>query len=191
MRLLLTLLFFSSSILLSTSGHALTLKTEGACSDKTPLIVSELGFDFPDHHISSINVLNGDGASAVLTFVDNWLPLLHIITTDETVVSGGINERGGFQKLEVRNIVELFNKAKSDSTPSTYFTKVKKALALENPDNIHISASGKHHVILHQDAYENGADAIYIIRENDSRIMMLVADINSKQIETLLGYVCL
>lgn len=191
MNTFLTLLVLSFSLLISTCASAITLKTGSACTGTPSVEVSELSFQFPQKSVKHINVLNTDKASAVVTFSGNWLPILHIITTDETKISGGINQRGGFEKLGVSNIVELYKKAKTETSTNGYFSKVKQALALNTPQNIHIASINNNHIIVHKNAYEDNADAVYIIRDKDERIMMLVADMSQKEIQQLLSYTCL
>ncbi|WP_396587456.1 hypothetical protein [Bermanella sp. R86510] len=191
MNVFLKLCVLSVNLLIVTSANALSLVTGATCNEQASLTVSELSFQFPKDKVKHINILNAGSASAVLTFDNDWMPLLHIITTDETKVSGGINERGGFEKLGVTNITDLYKKAKTEESSTEYFSKVKKALALTNPNDIHISPFDNGNTIVHENAYENGADAVYIIRDNDHRILMLVADMDEQQLKKILGHVCL
>ena len=61
---------------------------------------------------------------------------------------------------------------------------------IQNPDKIKIEEKDSHQVITVEDAYENGADVIYVMRNEDSRIIMLVADMNSQQTDELTNRIC-
>ena len=162
-----------------------------ACTDEAKFEVSELSLALDFKQVKKINVLNTDKASAHISFINGWLPDLHVMTTDETQVSGGINERGGFEKLKVNNISDLFKKAKHDSSNDEYFVKVKQAMGLSKPDSIHVMQHQNGEVFLIEDGFSDGADAIYVIRKDDPRIMMLVSNLDDQQSKRLLERVCL
>ena len=162
-----------------------------ACTDEAKFEVSELVLALDFEHVKKINVLNTDKASAHVSFIDGWLPDLHVMTTDETQISGGINERGGFEKLKVNSISDLFKKAKHDSSNDEYFVKVKHAMGLSKPDSIHVMQHQNGEVFLIEDGFSDGADAIYVIRKDDPRIMMLVSNLDNQETKRLLEHVCL
>ncbi len=167
------------------------LSVSNSCTDK-PLSfeLSELKFAFDLKNISSINVLNGEAAASSITFHDNWLPDLHVITTSEDHVSGGINTRGGYQTLGVTNIPQLFEKIKYDASTDEYFLKVKRAMGLTDPNDIQIINHENYNVYVMNDAFDS-KEAIYVIRKNDPRIIMLVADFSDAQLTRVLANTCL
>lgn len=161
------------------------------CTDDNQFMITELAFAFGLKQMRSINILNLPTASAVITFKDNWLPELNIITTNETLMSGSLNESGGYEKLGVKNISELFHKVKYDDSNDEYFLKVKKGLSATNPNLIHLFKKGKNEVIINENTFKDGEDGLYVVRQGDSRIMMMVADLDDMQTERLLEHICL
>lgn len=183
--LLLLSLFLTSAC---TATDSLELSK---CNSPTLLSVSEQRFNLPTDKVLSIEVLNTDKASAFVTFKQHWLPDLHIITTNENQITGGIQQRGGYEKLEVSSLSELFQKAKSDDKkPSNYAEKVYKAMGLGNPENIQLSHSKDALIVTVKDSYQDSADAIYILRNKDERILMLIADMEERQVDLLISSIC-
>ncbi len=167
------------------------LSVSNSCTEKpSPFELSELKFAFDLTNIAKINVLNGASAASVISFNNNWLPELHVITTSEDQVSGGINTSGGFQTLGVSNIQGLFEKIKYDHSSNEYFTKVKKAMGLTKPNDIQVINHNAHKVFVMSDAFDD-KEAIYVIRQNDPRIIMLVADLSPPQLNRVLENICL
>lgn len=184
--------FIALCIITFTASCSAGTPTIGeACTDNNQFVITELAFAFDLKQVSSINILNLPTASVVMTFKDDWLPELNIITTNETLMSGSLNESGGYEKLGVKSISELFHKVKYDDSNNEYFLKVKKGLSATNPDLIHLFKKGGDEVIINENTFKDGEDGLYVIRQGDSRIMMLVADLNDKQTERLLEHVCL
>jgi hypothetical protein len=183
---LLTLLI----VINSTACTATEYPVSNACKDQPAFEISELPLAFELKNINKITVLNGDTAASNISFKNDWLPDLDIITTNETRVSGGINKRGGFEKLGVTNITELFKKIKHGTTSDEYFINVKKAMKLSNPDNLQIIERDNYSIFITDNTLSD-KDAIYIARKNDPRIMMLVANLNRDQKERLLSHTCL
>ncbi len=152
--------------------------------------LSELKFSFDLNKISRINVLNGVAASSVISFIDGWLPELHVITTSEDHVSGGLNTSGGYKKLGVSDIQGLFNKMKNDSSSEEYFFKVKSVFGLTDSSDIEINNYDKFDFYILNDVFDN-KDAVYVFRDNDPRIIMLVADFTKLQLRRVLDHICL
>lgn len=163
----------------------------GNCELDSGIEVSELHFSFGLDAVKKVKILNAKKASVYISFKDAYLPDLHVITTDEAQASGGINKSGGFGKLGVSSLKELFVKAKTDGSNDDYFTKVKQVLGLADPEKISVIKKDTGDMFLINDSYENGADTIYVIRHNDARIMMLVADLTQKQANKLIDQICL
>ena len=178
-------------ILFSNSISASDMQISKSCTDKnTQFEISELKFSFDLKHVSKINVLNGKSAASFISFKDNWLPDLNIITMSESNVSGGLSDNEGYQKLGVTDIDGFFNKLKSDSSKDDYLKKVRAAQSLEDKDDIEIINTKKYSVYILNDNIEN-EDVIYITRKNDTRIMMLVSDLKDRELNRLLENTCL
>lgn len=178
-------------LVLANNTFAQNFEVSKFCSvDNTSIEVSELKFSFDLKDVSKINILNGSSASSVVSFKDSWLPELHVITTSEDNVSGGINTSGGYEKLGVSDLTTLFNKIKSDKSKDEYFVKVKKAMGLTNPDSLMIIQSDKYNLYVMIDNMM-GKDTIYILRHGDPRIMMLVADLTESNTYKLLEHTCI
>lgn len=162
-----------------------------ACSTNPAFEISELKFGFDLANIQKIDILSVNKASASLTFPNKWLPELMIITTDEQQATGGIESRGGFEKLGVNSLLEIYQKAKQGVFTDEYSQKVIKAMGVVDPNQIQIIEKQTAHVIVLPDAYGEPVDNVYVIRENDPRIMMLSANMNAEQTDRLLGNICL
>lgn len=183
--LLLLSLFLTSAC---TAKDSLELSK---CNSPTLLSVSEQRFNLPTEKVLSIEVLNTDKASAFVTFKHNWLPDLHIITTNENQITGGIQRRGGYEKLGVASLSGLFQKAKSDNNnTSDYEEKVYEAMGLDKPENIQLLHSKNELIVTVKDSYQDGADVIYILRNQDERILMLVAHMEERQVDLLISSIC-
>lgn len=178
------LVLLSSSILLSNYSYS-TTPVGLNCKQSPSFELSELGFAFEFSSIKNIKVLNGTAASALIEF-NNTLADLHIITTDEAQITGGINKRAGYEKLGISNFIELIEKAQTSNskTNDEYFNKVKQALRLNEPNQIKIIKHSKAGIIVLK-------DEIIIIRHNDPRIIMLAAEMNEQQSQILLQNLCL
>ncbi len=164
--------------------------SEHCVGNNSSFELSELKFSFDFKHVSKINILNGEAASSVVSFKNTWLPELHVITTSEDSVSGGINTRGGYQTLGISNIQGLFNKIKYDTSKDMYFLNVKSAMGLTNPNDIQIINHADYSINIMNDVFDK-KDAVYIIRKDDPRIIMLVAEFTEFQLHKLLGHICL
>jgi hypothetical protein len=181
----LVLVFFSSSV------FADDIQVSKSCTEKNKAFeISELKFAFDLRHVSKINVLNGQAAASIVSFKNNWLPDLSIITTSEDNVSGGLNENGGYQKLGVTDVNSFFNKLKSHKSKDAYILKVKVALGVDDEKNIEIINSKNYNIYILNNNINN-KDTIYIVRKNDKRIMMLVSDLQDKGLTKLLENICL
>jgi len=161
------------------------------CSGNASLEISELSLGFKLADIEKINILNGDKASAYLTFADNSLPDLSIITTDEKLATGNIQSRGGYEKLGVNSLLDIYQKADQGLFIDEYSKNVMKAMGMSNSDHIDIFEKPGAHIVVLQDAYGESVDNIYVIRANDPRIMMLSANMNTEQTDRLLDSICL
>lgn len=177
---------FTANCVLSNEGSVSKSCTE----TQTPFELSELKFSFDLNKISRINVLNGDAASSVISFKNDWLPQLHVITTSEDHVSGGLNANGGYKKLGVSDIQELFSKIKNDTSNDEFFLKVKSVFGLTNTSNIEIKNYDSFDLYILSDVFDH-KDAVYIFRDNDPRIIMLVADFTKMQLRRVLDHICI
>ncbi len=178
-------------IFLSSSVFASEIQVSKSCTENnTAFEITELKFAFDLKHVSKINVLNGQAAASIISFKNNWLPDLSIITTSEDNVTGGLNKSGGYKKLGVTDVNSFFNKLKNHKSKDAYILKVKMALGINDEKNIDIINSKNYNIYILNN-YVNNKDTIYIVRENDKRIMMLVSDLQDKGLTKLLENICL
>lgn len=146
--------------------------------------VSEVNFCFKLADIKHMKVLNVKSASVHLEFKKGGLPPLHIITTDESKVTGGINRTGGYEKLGVRDIDGFFQKLTDTSNKGEYLDSVKKVFNITDEQKLKINRFN-HTTLYTLIDNMNGEDIVYIHRKNDPRILMLVSDLNDAQLQSI------
>lgn len=176
-------------MLFALSVNAYAEQLNHCKKDEANFEVSELAFNFELGDLKHLNVLNGDSASVFLEFKNESFPDLKIITTSEDLVTGGASKSSGYNKLGVNDLNGFFNKLKERSTQGEYLDDVKKAFNVSSGGSILIrSVSNMSFYILIDNM--DGEDVIYVQRENDPRIIMLVSDLNQKQLEQLYSQIC-
>lgn len=156
--------------------------------EEPSISIAEQDFSWPLSSLQSINVLNTHSAAIEIKFLDNKRSDIAMITLTESQVTGGLSE-GGYEKFDVKDLTSFFTLLADGTQHSKKLEALRRVMSIKNSGDLTITKKEWGYIYTSLNS-ENGHDAVYLKRNGDDRIVMLVTDLIGDDVSYLEAFIC-
>ncbi|NTS77492.1 hypothetical protein HR060_11525 [Catenovulum sp. SM1970] len=151
--------------------------------------MDNIQFNFPKSNLKEVLLLNVDGIGTYFRSENEWFAkndeiIFSVLTESQT--TGGLNENGYYQKLNVSNIASFFEEIHTPTQPSKAHEVARQIMGL-NDASVFVKYKGNKMNAYWLKSYDTNSQLLYIVQANHNHVIQLSGAFEEKHVSRLLS----